>query len=388
MTRKETHVNRLPTSRTVKLLVGALALTFAATAVLAVGLLRGGDQGPVRVTAHFEDAVGLYAGNAVSVLGMQVGEVTSVVPKNDFVEVKMEIDPDVAIPADVQAVTVSTSILTDRHVELTPPYKSGPTLADQDVLSLPRTRTPVEFDRTLAMADKLARSLSGDEAGQGPLADLVAIGARIASGSGEDVKSALDQLSQALRLSSDNGTATRENIQTIADSLSVLTESAAANDTAIRDFGSQIRQLSQIVADQNLGSGDAGAQLNQILDQAATLLENNRGRLKPALTDVETLTRTMADSKRELSETLNLLPMVGTNVYTAIDQSFGAMRVHAHVDKILLDGQITKEICNLAGIKDLGCNTGTALDYSPGYGTKFFIDGMMGMLQNMAGPKP
>ena len=74
------------------------------------------------MTAHFEDAVGLYVGNPVSVLGMPVGKVTSVVAKDSYVEVKLAIDDGVDIPADVQAVTVSTSILTDRLVELTPPY--------------------------------------------------------------------------------------------------------------------------------------------------------------------------------------------------------------------------------------------------------------------------
>ena len=46
---------------------------------------------------------------------------------------------------------------------------------------------------------------------------------------------------------------------------------------------------------------------------------------------------------------------------------------------------MTKEFCNLAGIKDLGCATGTYLDHNPGFGIKFFADGMAGMLENMAG---
>lgn len=388
MTTKETRVKRLLTGRTAKVLGTLAVLSMAVAAVIALGLLPATGHRPLTVTAQFEDTVGLYPGNAVSVLGMQVGKVTSVTPTNNYVEVKLELDPKIAIPADAQAVTVSTSILTDRHVELTPAYQSGPRLADGDVLGLARTRTPVEFDRTLAMADKLARALNGNGQGQGPLADLVGIGSQIASGSGRDVKAALDQLSQALRLSSDDGAATKENVQSIADSLSVLTESAASNDTAIRGFGSQIRQLSQIVADQNLGSGDTGAQLNQILNQATDLLQKRRDGLKLTMTDMQTLTHAVTDNRRELSEILDVLPMLGTNVYSAIDQDAGAMRVHAMLDKLLMDSQMTKEICNLAGIKDLGCATGTMADYAPGFGAKFFVDGMTGMLQNMAGPTP
>jgi virulence factor Mce-like protein len=364
-----------------------LALVLAAIAAIAVVVVAfpGMGRRPLTVTAQFEDAVGLYAGNTVSVLGMQVGKVTSVVPKDGYVEVKLEINRGIAIPADVQAVTVSTSILTDRHVELTPAYRSGPTLKDGDVLSLPRTRTPVEFDRTLAMADKLSRALGGNGHGQGPLADLVGVGAQIASGSGQDIKAALDQLSAALQLSGDNGAATKEDIQAIANSLAKLTQAATDNDTAIREFGSNIRQLTDIVADENLGTGNAGAQLNQILAQAASLLDKNRNGLKTTLTDFQKLMQAVTDNRRELAETIDILPMLGTNIYNAVDQNAGAIRAHALLDKLFLNGQMTKEICNLAGIKDLGCNTGTINDYAPGFGANFFVDSMTGLLENMAG---
>jgi phospholipid/cholesterol/gamma-HCH transport system substrate-binding protein len=387
MSRKEPTMSPTKRPTLTRPVIVALAVAFAAMTAIAlvVVAIPGNDRRPLTVTAQFEDAVGLYAGNAVSVLGMQVGIVTSVVPKDGYVEVELEIDRGVTIPADVQAVTVATSILTDRHIELTPPYRSGPTLQDGDVLSLPRTRTPVEFDRTLAMADKLSRALGGNGHGQGPLADLVGIGAQIASGSGQDIKAALDQLSTALRLGADNGAATKEEVQAIANSLDTLTQAASDNDTAIREFGSNIRQLTDIVADENLGTGNAGAQLNQILAQAASLLNKNRNGLKSTVTDFQKLMQAVTDYRRELAETIDVLPMLGTNIYNAVDQNAGALRAHALLDKLFLNGQMTKDICNLAGIKDLGCDTGTINDYAPGFGANFFVDSMTGLLQNMAG---
>lgn len=372
-------------SRPKRALATGLVLAAAAATAVALLVIPDKERKPLTVTAQFESTVGLYAGNAVSILGMQVGKVVSVKPKDDLVEVQLEIDRDVDIPAGAQAVTVSTSILTDRHVELTPPYRSGPKLKNGDVLGLARTRTPVEFDRTLAMADKLSRALGGNGQGQGPLGDLIGIGAQISSGSGQDIKAALDQLSQALRLSSDNGAATKESIQSIANSLSTLTQAAADNDTAIRDFGSNIHQLSNIVADENLGAGTAGAQLNQILAEATTLLEDNRAGIKGTVADGQTLTRTLSDYRRELAETIDVLPMLGNNVYNTVDRQAGVLRVHALLDKLFLNGQMAKEVCNLAGIKDLGCDTGTISDRAPEFGAKFFVDSMTGMLENMAG---
>ena len=78
------------------------------------------------MTAQFDSASGLYEDNVVAVLGMPVGKVTKITPKGGYVEVEFTVDRDVKIPAAAQAVTVSTSILTDRQIELTPPYRGGP----------------------------------------------------------------------------------------------------------------------------------------------------------------------------------------------------------------------------------------------------------------------
>jgi len=361
-------------------------LVLAIAGLIAIGLVVAGivvsriADPPITVTAQFEDTVGLYEGNAVSVLGMPVGTVRGIVPKGQFVEVKLEIDSDVTIPADVQAVTVSTSILTDRHVELTPPYRGGPTLKNGDVVGLGRTRTPVEFDRTLAMVDRLARALRGDNQGGGPVADLIGISDELVAGNGAELKTTLGQLSEALRLGSDNGAAAKEDLQTVVTSLDTLMGEAAENDTAIREFGSNVRQLSDILAGEALGTGSTGAKVYQILAQAETLLQNNRDGLKTTVADFEAITKSIVDYRRELSEFFDLAPLTIDNIYNAIDPNAGAIRVHALGDKLLFNSQFGKEICNLIGKKQLGCATGTPRDYGPDFG-------LVGMFELMAGTR-
>jgi virulence factor Mce-like protein len=355
------------------------ALVAAGLALGAFVGLPDGAKRPIIVTAQFEDSVGLYVGNAVSVLGMPVGSVTSVVPKGSYVEVTMSINKGVDIPADVQAVTVSTSILTDRHIELTPAYRSGPTLRTGDILGLGRTRTPVEFDRTLSMLDKLATALRGDGHGAGPVADLINVGARVTGGDGPQIRATLDQLSQALRLGDDHGAHSKKDIQAIVSSLATLTQEAADNDTAIREFGSNLRQLSDILADENLGSGATGAKINDILAQATTLLANNRDTLKATTTDFRTVTQALIDYRRELAEFFDVAPMTIDNVSNAIDPNAGVVRVHFLVDKLLTQSQLFKEICNLIGKKQLGCATGTLRDYGPDFGLTGMFDLMAGV---------
>src|SRR5690348_18464438 len=72
-----------------KIMIIAAALIAAAVAVIV--LIPHRVSRAIMVTAQFEDSVGLYVGNAVSVLGMPVGKVTSIVPNGSYVEVRLEI---------------------------------------------------------------------------------------------------------------------------------------------------------------------------------------------------------------------------------------------------------------------------------------------------------
>ncbi|BBY80327.1 MCE family protein [Mycolicibacterium pulveris] len=350
-----------------------------------VGFVCGGCvSGPLggralTIVGEFDSASGLYEGNAVSVLGMPVGKVEKIDPKGAYVEVTMRVDPGVQIPADAQAVTVSTSILTDRHVELTPAYRDGPTLADGTRLGLDRTRTPVEFDRVLAMIDELAVHLQGDGRGSGPVADLLSVSAAMTHGNGAKIRSALGELSTALKMSQDRGAPTADAITTIVTNLDRLTAAAVENDQTIRDVGTSVRQLSAVLAAEQLGSGSTGAQVNEILTQTADLIDDNRDHLKATAAGMETVTKAIADYRREMAEALDVAPMLLDNVYNMIDHEKDAIRAHPVLDKVELNGQMTKELCNLLGMKQLGCTTGTIQDFGPDFGLTSMLEGLAGL---------
>lgn len=365
------------------LMIGATAVVAVVVAVAAavVAVPRFWHR-DMTVTAHFQDAVGLYPGNAVSVLGMQVGKVNTVENKGGYVEVVMSIDRKIPVPADVVAATVSASILTDRHIELTPPYNGGPKLRDGDLIGLGNTRTPVEFDRTLSMIDKLGTALHGDANGGGPLGDLVNLGSQITGNNSDQIKSTLTKLSEALKVGPDGGAQTEKNLQQIIRSVSDLSQAAADNDSAIRKFGGNVHKLGDILADQNLGSGRTGAKANEILQEVSGLLERHRDQLKGSFGDLNTVVRSLSDNKRELQETLDVLPLTLDNVYNTLDPVGGSIRGHLTTDKLLFDGQLNKELCNLMGIKQLGCATGTLQDYGPDFG----LTSMMDLMANGIGP--
>ena len=193
------------------------------------------------------------------------------------------------VPADAQAVTISNSILTDRQIELTPPYRGGPTLKDHDTIGLNRTKTPVEFARVLDVLDKLSGSLRGDGQGNGPVADLVNASAAIADGNGQEMKDALGELSNALRLSADGGAVDpgpvdhdhQEHQLAVRCRRRPMTRRCASS--ARRSV-----QLSQILADENLGSGthrqESSTEVITTVGESSTPIATRSSRSSPTAT--------------------------------------------------------------------------------------------------------
>ncbi len=365
-----------------KMLVIVAAIAAVAVAGIAViGHYVKSELDTITVTAQFDSAAGLYAGNAVAVLGMPVGKVTKVTPKGRYVEAEFTVDRNVKIPATVQAVTLNTSILTDRQIELTPPYRGGPVLRNHDTIGLSRTKTPVAFDRVLDMLDRVSKSLRGDGRGVGHIGKGSAAAAEITDGNGKNILTALDELSRALRLSSERGVTTRAELTTIITDLSSITEAAARHDAKMREFGSTVRRFSQMLADENFGSGSTGRTVNRVLQELTTLLEGNRENLKQAVRNGDTIAKTIVENQRNVSELLDVLPLTLENLYNTVDQGNGAIRVHGLLDRALTESQFAKEICNLMHLRQLGCSTGTLQDYGPDFGLTYILDGLSAMGQ-------
>lgn len=360
--------------------IGALALLVAAVVGAGAYWVRSATD-HITLTAQFESASGLYESNVVAVLGMPVGKVTKITPMPGYVEVQFTVDKNVQVPVDAQAVTLSTSILTDRQIELSPPFRGGPALKDGDTIGLDHTKTPVEFDRVLGMWDRLSLSLKGDGKGQGPVADVINPVAGIADGNGEKIKAGLGELSKALRLSSEGGATTREQLTAIVKNVSSLFDAAAANDGKLREFASTVHQLSQILDEEALGTGSTGRRFNELVKQAGDIVEANRDHLKQTILNSNTALKAVVDNQREISEWIDVQPLAWDNMYNAVDHDNKRLRVRFMTDRLVFESQMDKEICNMMGLRQLGCSTGTLQDYGPDFGLTYVLDGLAAMGQ-------
>ncbi|MFF2551498.1 MlaD family protein [Nocardia sp. NPDC058058] len=141
--------------------VGVVALIMGLVVVVTGKQYYDSSYQPLAVCADFRDAVGLYKGNKVTMLGIQVGTVTAIEPQADGVRVRMTVDRKVRLPQQLGAVTIANSIVTDRRVELGPAYSGGGTFDYRGCIPRERTKTPVGFTEAMRAVANLSEDLTG-----------------------------------------------------------------------------------------------------------------------------------------------------------------------------------------------------------------------------------
>lgn len=122
-----------------------------------------------RYCAVMPDSVGLYVDNPVTHLGFPIGKVAAVTPSAQSVRVDFTIDDGRKIPADVKAVTRSTSILADRALELVGDHEQPQRLSPGDCIPLGRSLTPKSLSQVIGSSTNFINSINpegSDNVGQ------------------------------------------------------------------------------------------------------------------------------------------------------------------------------------------------------------------------------
>ncbi|MFM9378105.1 MlaD family protein [Gordonia sp. VNK21] len=315
-----------------------------------------------KYTAYFDRAPGLYAGNDIAILGMPVGRVLSITPEATRVKVEFSVDDDITLPKDVTAAIVNTSIVTTRHIELTPVYQGGEKLSPGGTVT--DTKAPVELDTLFDSIDSLVENLSGDAPGEGPLADFVDISSGIADGNGQRMKDALAALAAAGRTTADNGDALAQIIKATSSLTTALTD----NYPKMLSFSNSITRVAEMLGDQAPGLDATLANVNTTLANTAEFLQANSGTLGDATGRLSSLIENLSDYSRQVVETIDLGPLLFQNLTNSVSAEQGAWRAQVLLDKSLLDNEMVNRFCEAINLQKNGCRTGQLADFGPDLG--------------------
>ncbi|MFD6224377.1 MCE family protein [Nocardia asteroides] len=315
------------------------------------------------LTADFENIAGIYEGNDVMVLGLAVGKVDKIVPKGTFVEVHMSVDSGVKIPKEAIAAIISPSIVTDRHIEITPPFTGGESMSSGDHLPLARTRTPVELDTMIKTIDQFAASLKPEpgQEGLGPLSGRVLY--PVLNGNGQKIRETLDALSSALKVGLDN----KDAISNIIIKLNELTTMLADNDQSVRDFSNRMTAMSGLLAEQAPGLQATLDQLNAFLANTSSTFGGHEQELAASLTGLTNVTNQLRANSSAMIEIVDIVPLLMQNIDGAIDKDGGYFRSVGLVGTAL-SGEVVSVFCERIQMKADGCRSGNMQEFGPDYG--------------------
>jgi phospholipid/cholesterol/gamma-HCH transport system substrate-binding protein len=334
-------------ARTVALVAAAVVVLGAAIAA-AVSLLGTPQK---YLTAYFPQAIGIYNDSSVRILGVPVGSVTKIVDVGSQVKVTMAYNAQYQLPADVDAVIVAPSVVSDRYIQLAPVYTGGPPLGDHAVLPASRTAVPVELDQIFRDLNSLNVALGPKGANKnGALSRLVRVGAANLRGNGTRFNQAINEFSQAIGTLSNS----RGNLFGTLRNLESFTATLAHDNGGVIAVTHQLAQVSTQLDDERGQLGLALHNLAIALGEVQGFVKDNRAALTRDISGLTTVTSALLTQKRSIVEFLDDAPTALANLALTYDPASHTLRTRDNGNE-----GFTQLVCTLESALGQACSSST-----------------------------
>lgn len=349
-----------------------IVLVVALAAALLVNVFRSPAETKT-VTAYFPRAVSVFEGTDVRILGVNVGQVTSVIPEGDAVRVEMEYDAEHKLPADAKAVIVTPTLVADRFVQLTPVYEEGQVLADGAEIELPDTGVPVELDRIYGSLQQLTVALGPNGVNKdGSLDNLLASTRQALDGQGARGNEMIRELSAAAETFGDGAGPLFEAVTHLAE----FTGTLAKSDKVVRAFMADLAGVSDVLADESDELQQAVAAVASAVGSVKQFVGDNRDALVAGIRKLTTVTSTLMSEKENIQKALAIAPMAMDTLHLGFDHQTGSQNSRVGIGgnvwsaDSLLCGFVQQHPAMPQQLKDVTCELlrqllGQALDQLP-----------------------
>ncbi|HEX2313404.1 MAG TPA: MCE family protein [Thermomonospora sp.] len=294
----------------------AATLTKLGAFVLVTGLLtvfigaqiaRVDLSGGWRVTATFDDASGLVAGDEVKIAGAPVGRVDDVRVVNGRARVTLRVDDGIRVPDDSQAAIRWRDAMGRRVVYLVP-GRSRTML--RPGAHLARTRSVVDGGALVDQLAPLTRSLDAEQTNQIMTSLAQALDGN--AGSVDRLVGDIERLSAVLA-------ERRRALKQMIDDYATVTEVVARRDRQIATAVDDLVTLSGAFADNRRLIDDTLVQLAAMARTADTVLARNSDELASVLTRLSTFTSGVRRNSGTLTQVLEDAGPKLRRVFAAID---------------------------------------------------------------------
>jgi phospholipid/cholesterol/gamma-HCH transport system substrate-binding protein len=276
----------------VALIGGIIAVVRTATGV-----------GHTRVTAYFDNSNGIYAGDNVVILGVQVGKIEKIEPQPDRVKISFWFENKYKVPADAKAVILSPSLVTVRAIQLTPAYTGGPVMRDNTVIPRERTAVPVEWDDLREQLEKLTQTLQPTQpGGVSTLGEFINTAADNLRGRGPDIRNAIIKLSQAISALGDHS----GDLFTTFKNLSTLVSALRDSSGVLAHLNQNLAAVTRLLANDPDEVANAVRDLNDVAGDVASFVAENREELGTTSDKLASVSNAVVQSLDDIKQTLHI----------------------------------------------------------------------------------
>lgn len=302
-----------------------------------------GPQSQSGFCAQMPDAVGLYPGNPITQMGLQVGRVDRIRPAGEHVEVTFSLDGGRRFPADVRAVMRSKSILADRSVELVGNYRSGPELTAGQCIPEDHSFTPKSISEIAGSAADFIDALSPNNSKES-FEKAVAGFEQALRGQGENARAMMLHASAAAA-SPDRLTA---DIGAIIQNMAPLTDEALQRWPAIRSILDQMPEVVGAGIDLWPGVVDVCVGVGWLVNLLHDIQTNYGGDLWPLLQGpVADVIHLAASRSKDIASLLDSIPPVASMLRQQAAND-GGMSIDYRPPTVQLDSPAAPELCAAA----------------------------------------
>lgn len=338
-----------------------LVLVAIAVVIVAAVYLTSGPA-EKKVVVYFDQAISVYPGTDVDIMGVHVGQVDSVTPAGGQVKVEISYDGQYQLPADVRAAVVTPSLVADRFVQFEPGasgqsfFGGGPVLADGGTIERENTAVPIELDQIYKSLSDLTTTLGPNGVNKdGSLSALLHATAKALDGNGELGGEALANFSKAAKTLGVNS----NQIFSTVDHLAALTTTLQENDKFVQQFMGSLGTVSTQLAGESDDLQEALAAIAHAVGTVQAFVHDNRSMLKADLKQLTTTVDVLARQKKTLGDVLQYSALGLGNLADAYDNTTGTIGIRAQLGPIASD--LGNVLCGVVTVNKLP-NAGAVCD--------------------------
>jgi phospholipid/cholesterol/gamma-HCH transport system substrate-binding protein len=295
--------------------------------------LPGRVEGPVELTATFEDVGDLVSGPSVQVADVRVGSITGIELTDDYQAlVTMRIKDDLDLPANSEAVLRTTSLLGEKFIELRPARdEEGNEVAADDVLTdgdaIERTSQAPELE---FVAEEAVNVLAG--VASNDLATLIETGSVGFGGRAAELGTLIDSLSVVSGTLADQ----TANIVSIIDSLDQATATLSGGADRLDELLLNLADTTTLLADNRDLTLQTLRDLTRLAtDQNEIVFQPFREDIDRQIGELDAILQLVAAQREEVGVLVDWLAQFAAKVPLGVPEDFAL--VYAWFQPAILD---------------------------------------------------